>query len=135
MRHGFPSLSNVRSFEDYVLSFDTRTRVPSWVFEHLTEQSVAKNDDVDRQKCQFTEDKSFHEYFRWAILLKKVYYWKKKIFFWWRIDIEYFRWAIEKKFIIITSFISLKHFKNILIFMGANSFKLISFLLNIFETY
>jgi len=64
MRHGFPSLSNVRSFEDYVLSFDTRTRVPSWVFEHLTEQSVAKNDDVDRQKCQFTEDKSFHEYFR-----------------------------------------------------------------------
>lgn len=64
MRFGFPSLSNIRSLDDYVLSYDTRTRVPHWVFEHLTACSVTKNPEVDRAKCDFHEDGSIHEYFR-----------------------------------------------------------------------
>ena len=36
MKHGYPSLDNLRVFEDFVLSYDRRTRVPNWVFEHLT---------------------------------------------------------------------------------------------------
>lgn len=64
MRYGFPSLTNIRSLDDYVLSYDNRTRVPQWVFEHLTATSVAKNGDVDRTKCDFKEDFSMHEYFR-----------------------------------------------------------------------
>nr|CAD7587987.1 unnamed protein product [Timema genevievae] len=64
MRFGFPGLENVRSFDDYVLSYDRRNRVAYWVFEHLTKESVASNDAVDRAKCEFTEDSSLHPFFR-----------------------------------------------------------------------
>lgn len=64
MKYGFPSLDNVRSLDDYVLAYDKRNRVAYWVFEHLTQESVKRNDAVDRSKCDFSEDKSIHEYFR-----------------------------------------------------------------------
>ncbi|KAK4317881.1 hypothetical protein Pmani_011061 [Petrolisthes manimaculis] len=64
MRFGFPGLTNVRSLDDYVLSYDTRNRIPYWVCEHLTSASVTKNPNVDRSKCDFHEDLSVHEYFR-----------------------------------------------------------------------
>ncbi|KAF2347993.1 DNA/RNA non-specific endonuclease [Trinorchestia longiramus] len=63
MRYGFPSLSNVRSLDDFVLSYDTRLRIPQWVFEHLIPSSVMKNDSVDRSKCDFHEDGSVHQFF------------------------------------------------------------------------
>lgn len=64
MKYGFPSLDNVRSYSDFVLSYDRRNRVPNWVFEHLTPSSVAKNEEVDRAKCDFKADESIHPYFR-----------------------------------------------------------------------
>lgn len=64
MQYGFPSLNNVRARADYVISYDARNRIPSWVCEHLTADRVAKNPDVDRAKCDFHEDPSIHEYFR-----------------------------------------------------------------------
>ena len=64
MRFGFPGLDNVRSQSDFVLSYDRRARVPQWVFEHLTAESVRRNDEVDRAGCGFTPDTSIHPYFR-----------------------------------------------------------------------
>ncbi|XP_030387005.1 endonuclease G, mitochondrial [Scaptodrosophila lebanonensis] len=64
MKYGFPGLDHVRSHSDYVLSYDRRNRVPHWVFEHITADSVAKNDAVDRSKCDFRADESIHPYFR-----------------------------------------------------------------------
>lgn len=64
MRYGFPGLTNVRARDDYVISYDARTRVPYWVCEHLTADRIAKNPEVDRAKCDFHEDLSIHEYFR-----------------------------------------------------------------------
>ena len=64
MRYGFPGLDHVRSYDDFVLSYDRRNRVPHWVFEHLTKSSVAYNNEVDRSKCDFYEDQSIHSYFR-----------------------------------------------------------------------
>eukprot|EP00095_Tigriopus_kingsejongensis_P002103 maker-scaffold244_size240795-snap-gene-1.43 protein:Tk02103 transcript:maker-scaffold244_size240795-snap-gene-1.43-mRNA-1 annotation:"hypothetical protein AaeL_AAEL002064" len=64
MRFGFPGLDNVRSHRDYVVSYDRRTRVAHWVFEHLTRDSVKRNDQVDRQKSDFKEDRSIHPFFR-----------------------------------------------------------------------
>ncbi|PSN35568.1 Endonuclease G [Blattella germanica] len=52
MRFGFPGFDTIRSFDDYVLSYDKRTRVPHWVFEHLTKESLAYNESVDRSKCE-----------------------------------------------------------------------------------
>ncbi|XP_017463560.1 PREDICTED: endonuclease G, mitochondrial-like, partial [Rhagoletis zephyria] len=58
MKYGFPGLDHVRSYSDFVLSYDRRNRVPHWVFEHLTPESVARNDAVDRSKCEFRADDS-----------------------------------------------------------------------------
>ncbi|XP_058448112.1 endonuclease G, mitochondrial [Malaya genurostris] len=64
MKFGFPGLDNVRSYDDYVLSYDRRTRVAHWVFEHLTAERVKHNDAVDRSKCDFKPDDSIHPFFR-----------------------------------------------------------------------
>lgn len=64
MRYGFPGLDNIRSFDDFVLSYDKKTRTAHWVFEHLTADHVKSNPDVDRSKCDFKADDSVHPYFR-----------------------------------------------------------------------
>lgn len=65
MRHGYPSLDNIRMFDNYVLSYDRRNRVPNWVFEHLTYARLKpSSEDVDRGKSDFKEDPFVHPYFR-----------------------------------------------------------------------
>lgn len=64
MKYGFPSLDNIRSYSDYVLSYDRRNRVAHWVFEHLTVDSVKSNPGIDRAKCDFRPDDSIHPFFR-----------------------------------------------------------------------
>uniref|UniRef100_A0A2A4JYS5 Endonuclease n=1 Tax=Heliothis virescens TaxID=7102 RepID=A0A2A4JYS5_HELVI len=64
MKFGFPSLDNIRSYDDFILSYDRRNRVPNWVFEHITQEHIAKNDQVDRSKCEFKPDESIHPFFR-----------------------------------------------------------------------
>ncbi|CAH1972801.1 unnamed protein product [Acanthoscelides obtectus] len=64
MKYGFPGMDNIRSFDDYVLSYDRRNRVAHWVFEHLTYDKVKRNSDVDRAKCEFKPDESIHQFFR-----------------------------------------------------------------------
>ncbi|CAH1785417.1 unnamed protein product [Owenia fusiformis] len=64
MRYGFPGLDNIRAFDDYVLSYDRRNRTAHWVFEHLNRDNTKHNDNVSRDKCEFFEDDSVHEYFR-----------------------------------------------------------------------
>lgn len=65
MKFGFPGLDNVRSYSDYVLSYDRRNRVAHWVFEHLTPEGVKSNPTVDRAKCDFKPDESIHAFFRY----------------------------------------------------------------------
>lgn len=64
MKYGFPGLDNVRSYSDYVLSYDRRNRIAHWVFEHLTAHGVRSNPTVDRSKCDFKPDESVHPFFR-----------------------------------------------------------------------
>ncbi|XP_054629769.1 endonuclease G, mitochondrial isoform X3 [Dunckerocampus dactyliophorus] len=56
MKYGFPSLSNVRTRESYVSSYDPRTRTPSWVIERLSGASLSGT--ADRKLCDFKEDDS-----------------------------------------------------------------------------
>lgn len=65
MKFGFPGLDTVRSFQDYVLSYDKRNKVAHWVFEHLTAENVKYNEGVDRSKCDFMVDQSIHPFFRY----------------------------------------------------------------------
>ena len=64
MKHGYPSLDNLRVFDNYVLSYDRRNRVANWVFEHLTSDSMRSTEDTDRGKSEFKEDQFIHPYFR-----------------------------------------------------------------------
>ncbi|GFS05846.1 endonuclease G, mitochondrial-like [Elysia marginata] len=64
VRYGFPSMDNLRSYEDFMLSYDRRTRVPNWVLEHLTPEKVTVKEGVERSKMQFVEDGSVHAYHR-----------------------------------------------------------------------
>jgi DNA/RNA endonuclease G (NUC1) len=64
MRHGYPSLDNLRIFENYILSYDRRNRVANWVFEHLKPVMLKSLEDTDRGKSEFKEDEQIHPYFR-----------------------------------------------------------------------
>lgn len=64
MKYGFPGLDNVRSFENYIISYDKRNRTAHWVFEHLTKDRLMSNKDIDRSKSEFQCDESIHPYFR-----------------------------------------------------------------------
>uniref|UniRef100_A0A0M3IEC5 Endonuclease n=1 Tax=Ascaris lumbricoides TaxID=6252 RepID=A0A0M3IEC5_ASCLU len=64
MRYGFPGFDNLRTFEDYVLSYDQRNRTAHWVVEHLCPSRMVYDPSVDRSKCAFRADESIHEYFR-----------------------------------------------------------------------
>ena len=64
MKHGFPSMDNIRSFDDFVLAYDKRNRTAHWVFEHLTREKVKRVEGIDRTSSHFLPDESIHEYFR-----------------------------------------------------------------------
>ena len=70
MKYGFPGLDHVRSYDNFVLSYDRRNRVAHWVFEHLTKENLKSAEKVDRSKCEFTTDKSIHPFFRYFNSLK-----------------------------------------------------------------
>ncbi|XP_019741200.1 endonuclease G, mitochondrial isoform X1 [Hippocampus comes] len=62
MKYGFPSLSNVRTKESYVSSYDPRTRTPAWVIERLAGDTLGGT--ADRKCCDFKEDDSVHVFHR-----------------------------------------------------------------------
>ncbi|XP_014241368.1 nuclease C1-like [Cimex lectularius] len=55
---------SVRVFDDFMLVYDTRNRIPFLTFEHLTKDNIKRVGEVTRQRSEFTEDSEIHEYFR-----------------------------------------------------------------------
>ncbi|CAJ0586733.1 unnamed protein product, partial [Mesorhabditis spiculigera] len=64
MQFGYPGFDNVRTFEDFVLSYDRKTRTAHWVCEHLSPDRMVYDPKVDRSKSEFKPDTSVHEYFQ-----------------------------------------------------------------------
>ncbi|AWP07740.1 putative endonuclease G mitochondrial [Scophthalmus maximus] len=62
MKYGFPSLTNIKTRESYVSSYDPRTRTASWVIERLNPDSL--NGSSNRKYCDFKEDESVHTFHR-----------------------------------------------------------------------
>lgn len=48
----------------YTASFNRRDRIPHWVGEHLTAESLRRGQDVSRDKSRFTGDKAVPDLFR-----------------------------------------------------------------------
>ncbi|KAF7722713.1 nuclease [Apophysomyces ossiformis] len=57
-------ISDLLKRDEYVASYNRRDRVPNWVGEHLTKQSLIPGPDVSRKNSQFTEDTSIPALFR-----------------------------------------------------------------------
>ncbi|XP_076822100.1 endonuclease G, mitochondrial-like isoform X2 [Clavelina lepadiformis] len=65
MKYGFPSNTNLKMRENYVLSYDTRCRNAHWVFEHLTRDLVKVDENsANREEHNFQEDGSIPKPFR-----------------------------------------------------------------------
>ncbi|CAI5728343.1 unnamed protein product [Peronospora destructor] len=64
LRYGMPSNSNVLVRSGYVVSFDYRTRNPSWVMEYLTKNSLRVEHDADRANSKFAVDQDVPEQFK-----------------------------------------------------------------------
>ncbi|XP_060074699.1 endonuclease G, mitochondrial-like [Ylistrum balloti] len=64
MKYGFPSLDQIRSYDNFVLSYDRRNRTAHWVFEHIKPEHILGKNDTDRENSIFQEDYSIHPYFR-----------------------------------------------------------------------
>jgi endonuclease G len=60
---GFPSFDTIRSYDNFILSYDRRNRTANWVLEHLTADNIV-GQPIDRKNIEFFEDKSIHPYFR-----------------------------------------------------------------------
>lgn len=64
MKYGFPSLSNIKTRESYVTSYDPRNRTAAWVIEQLNSETLTGTSD--RKYCDFKEDETVHVYHRSA---------------------------------------------------------------------
>lgn len=62
MRFGYPGVENIKTKDDYVLSYNRRLRLANWVAEHLTARNVY-NRYLDRGRCDFLSDPSVHPLF------------------------------------------------------------------------
>ncbi|PSN73930.1 mitochondrial nuclease [Corynespora cassiicola Philippines] len=63
-QYGFPGpVADLRPAASLTSSYDRRTRNPAWVAEHITPESLAKN-NADRKHSVFVEDVSIPEMFR-----------------------------------------------------------------------
>ncbi|UYV66551.1 ENDOG [Cordylochernes scorpioides] len=64
-KYGLPSRQSLRVLQGYIVAYDQRTRIPSWVFEHLTPESLRHGGEgIDRSKSEFHEDSHIHQFFR-----------------------------------------------------------------------
>lgn len=64
MEFGFPGYDTIRTYSDFVVSYNRQTRNAHWVQEHLTPESMKYNESIERSKSKFMPDETMHEYFR-----------------------------------------------------------------------
>ena len=63
VKHGFPSLDSLRSYPNFLVSYDRRNRIPHWVLERLTTEKLSA-EQYNRKGLDFCEDGSVHRFFR-----------------------------------------------------------------------
>jgi len=63
MQHGYPTLDNLKQYENHVLAYSNIHRGPLWVCEHITPESLTSNENVSRSN-NFKVDDSIHTFYR-----------------------------------------------------------------------
>lgn len=60
----FVGYDNLRTYSDFIVSFNRQTRNAHWVMEHLTSACLEYDSAIDRSKSKFMPDETVHAYFR-----------------------------------------------------------------------
>lgn len=54
LQFGFPGYDNLRTYSDFIVSYNRQTRNAHWVQEHLTSECLEYDASIDRSKSKFT---------------------------------------------------------------------------------
>lgn len=64
-KYGFPGpIHDLEKRSSFISCYDRRTRIPYWVIEHITKDSIKSTQGVDRKKSVFKEDENIPLKFR-----------------------------------------------------------------------
>lgn len=64
-KFGFPGpVHDLQKHQEFITCYDRTTRNPYWVVEHITKDSIKRQEGVDRKKSIFKEDESIPMKFR-----------------------------------------------------------------------
>lgn len=65
MKYGYPTLDNIKIFDDFILAYSNVHKGPLWVCEHLADYNVnISNKEVNRSQSKFVSDNSVDPMFR-----------------------------------------------------------------------
>lgn len=56
MKYGYPTMDNIKQFNDHVLAYSNVHKGPLWVCEHLTDYNINLNKSVNRSQSKFVSD-------------------------------------------------------------------------------
>ena len=64
MKYGYPTMDNIKQFQDHVLAYSNIYKGPLWVCECLSDYNVNINKNVTRDNAKFKPDNTIHPIFR-----------------------------------------------------------------------
>ena len=64
MKYGYPTMDNLKVFNDHILAYSNVHKGPLWVCEHLTDHNININKAVDRSQSKFVADTTVSPIFR-----------------------------------------------------------------------
>lgn len=63
-KYGIPTSDNIRSMDDFLISYDTRNRIPYWVLEVINLKNLNRSQGNNRKNKKFVSDKNFYKTFQ-----------------------------------------------------------------------
>lgn len=64
MKYGYPTMENLKVFNDHVLAYSNTHKGPLWVCEYLTDHKINFNKMVNRSQSKFVPDSTVNPMFR-----------------------------------------------------------------------
>lgn len=64
MKYGYPTMDNLKQYQDHVLAYSNIHKGPLWVCEHLSDYNVSINKNVKRENSKFVPDSTINPIFR-----------------------------------------------------------------------
>uniref|UniRef100_A0A0K0FB23 Endonuclease n=1 Tax=Strongyloides venezuelensis TaxID=75913 RepID=A0A0K0FB23_STRVS len=63
-KYGVPTDYNIRHMDGFIVSYDTRNRIPFWVLEVISSKNLERSQNNTRKNKYFSPDKTFYKTFQ-----------------------------------------------------------------------